>query len=153
GYIFNRNAEAPEPFIQLFDEQGDGPLTIPYRDIATIRFTGKDTAAGNSWKAWVERKEKGKALRGAASGADRLGRDPDPHGGGARARGLGPGALPAAPAVPAVSRLSLRPRVHRAGRRGRLAAEGALADPRARGRSASRRIRRRLRRPRSHPGR
>src|SRR5215471_19525376 len=81
GYIFNRNAEADEPFIQLFDEQGDGPFTIPYRDIATIRFTGKDTAAGNSWKAWVERKEKEKALRGAASGADRLGRDPDPHGG------------------------------------------------------------------------
>jgi len=81
GYIFNRNAEADEPFIQLFDEQGDGPFTIPYRDIATIRFTGKDTAAGNSWKAWVERKEKAKALRGAASGADRLGRDPDPHGG------------------------------------------------------------------------
>jgi len=79
GYIFNRNAEAPEPFIQLFDEQGDGPLTIPYRDIATIRFTGKDTAAGNSWKAWVERKEKEKALRGAASGADRRGRDPGPH--------------------------------------------------------------------------
>ena len=81
GYIFNRNAEADQPFIQLFDEQGDGPFTIPYRDIATIRFTGKDTAAGNSWKAWVERKEKEKALRGAASGADRLGRDPDPHGG------------------------------------------------------------------------
>src|SRR5262252_4441202 len=79
GYIFNRNAEADEPFIQLFDEQGDGPFTIPYRDIATIRFTGKDTAAGNSWKAWVERKEKEKALRGAASGADRRGRDPGPH--------------------------------------------------------------------------
>ena len=71
GYIFNRNADVPEPFIQLFDEQGDGPFTIPYRDI--------DTAAGNSWKAWVERKEKEKALRGAASGADRRGRDPGPH--------------------------------------------------------------------------
>jgi hypothetical protein len=81
GYIFNRNSDGPEPFIQLFDEHGDGPFTIPYRDIVTIRFTGKDTAAGNSWKAWVERKEKEKALRGAASGADRLGRDPGSHGG------------------------------------------------------------------------
>ena len=81
GYIFNRDADAPEPFIQLFDEQGDGPFTIPYRDIATIKFSGKDTAAGNSWKAWVERKEKEKALRAAASGADRLGRDPGPDGG------------------------------------------------------------------------
>ena len=83
GYIFNRAADAPEAFLQLFDEQGDGPFTIPYRDIATIKFTGKDTAAGNSWKAWVERKEKEKekALRASASGADRLGRDPGPDGG------------------------------------------------------------------------
>ena len=81
GYIFNRDADASEAFIQLFDEQGDGPFTIPYRDIVTIKFTGKDTAAGNSWKAWVERKEKEKALRAAASGADRLGRDPGPDGG------------------------------------------------------------------------
>ena len=80
GYVFNRNSDAPEPFIQLFDERGDGPFNIPYRDIATIKFTGKDTAAGNSWKAWVERREKEKALRGAASGADRLGSDPGPHG-------------------------------------------------------------------------
>jgi hypothetical protein len=81
GYIFNRDADAPEAFIELFDEQGDGPFTIPYRDIVTIKFTGKDTAAGNSWKAWVERKEKEGALRAAASGADRLGRDPGPDGG------------------------------------------------------------------------
>jgi hypothetical protein len=81
GYIFNRNSDAPEPFIQLFDERGDGPFNIPYRDIATIKFTGKDTAAGNSWKAWVERKEKEKALRGTASRADRLGSDPGSHGG------------------------------------------------------------------------
>jgi hypothetical protein len=81
GYIFNRDADAPEAFIELFDEQGDGPFTISYRDIATINFTGKDTAAGNSWKAWVERKEKEGALRAAASGADQLGRDPGPDGG------------------------------------------------------------------------
>jgi len=81
GYIFNRDADAPDAFIQLFDEQGEGPFTIPYRDIATIKFTGKDTAAGNSWKAWVERKEKERALRAAASGAAGLGRDPGPDGG------------------------------------------------------------------------
>jgi len=81
GYIFNRDADAPEAFIQLFDEQGDGPFTIPYRDIVNIKFTGKDTAAGNSWKAWVERKEKERALRAAASGPAGLGRDPGPDGG------------------------------------------------------------------------
>ena len=76
GYIFNRNVDVPEPFIQLFDEQGDGPFTIPYRDIVTIKFTGKDTAAGNSWKAWRERKEREKAEKAATA---RSGSDPDPH--------------------------------------------------------------------------
>src|SRR5438105_15212469 len=53
GYLFNRNAEAPEPFIQMFDRTGNGPFTIPYTKIATIRFTGKDTAAGKSYEARV----------------------------------------------------------------------------------------------------
>src|SRR5258705_3239684 len=97
GYIFNRNSEAPEPFIQLFDERGDGPFNIPYRDIATIKFTGKDTAAGNSWKAWVERKEREKALRVAAAGAGQLESDPHTHGGLARASGPGPAARPPTP--------------------------------------------------------
>ena len=56
GYLFNRNAEVPERFVQMFDRAGDGPLTIPYSDIRTIRFTGKDTAAGKSYEAWLRRK-------------------------------------------------------------------------------------------------
>jgi hypothetical protein len=61
GYVFNRDASAPEPFIQMFDEAGDGPLTIPYAQIANIAFTGRDTAAGSSWKAWLERKARERA--------------------------------------------------------------------------------------------
>jgi hypothetical protein len=56
GYVFNRNADAPVPYIQMFDAAGDGPLTIPYAQIRTIRFTGKDTAAGNSYATWLRRK-------------------------------------------------------------------------------------------------
>ena len=56
GYLFNRNAEASPPFVQMFDRAGDGPFTIPYREILTIRFTGKDTAAGKSYEAWLRRK-------------------------------------------------------------------------------------------------
>jgi hypothetical protein len=61
GYLFNRNAEAPTPFIQMFDLAGNGPLTILYSEVRNIKFTGKDTAAGNSWLAWLERREKEKA--------------------------------------------------------------------------------------------
>ena len=56
GYLFNRNGEVREPFVQLFDRAGDGPFTIRYAEIRTIRFTGKDTAAGKSYEAWLRRK-------------------------------------------------------------------------------------------------
>jgi hypothetical protein len=56
GYLFNRNAEAPAPFVQVIDVHGGGPLRIPYAEIRTIRFTGKDTAAGNSYAAWLRRR-------------------------------------------------------------------------------------------------
>lgn len=57
GYIFNRSEDVPEPFIQMFDLGGNGPFTILYAEIQNIKFTGKDMAAGNSWLAWLERKE------------------------------------------------------------------------------------------------
>jgi hypothetical protein len=61
GYVFNREARAPDPYIQLYDADGNGPLTLPYREIRAIRFTGRDTAAGNSYAAWLARKEAAKA--------------------------------------------------------------------------------------------
>jgi hypothetical protein len=78
GYIFNRNRSVREPFLQYFDESGDGPFTLSYAEIATIKFTGKDTAAGNSWKAWLERKEREKADRAPALGASGRAAAPDP---------------------------------------------------------------------------
>lgn len=69
GYVFNRNNDMPEPFIQMFDLAGHGPLKILYSEIRNIRFTGKDTAAGNSWLAWLERREKGKASKAALRNA------------------------------------------------------------------------------------
>jgi hypothetical protein len=71
GYVFNRDAEAPEPFIQMFDASGAGPLRVLYSEIRTIRFTGRDPAAGNSYAAWIKRKELEKAERAAAGGAPR----------------------------------------------------------------------------------
>ena len=61
GYLFNRNPRVREPFVQMFDLAGHGPLTIRYGDIRRIRFTGKDMAAGNSYAAWLERKAAAKA--------------------------------------------------------------------------------------------
>ncbi len=79
GYVFNRDGTAPEPFIQFFDEEGGGPFTLLYTEIANIVFTGKDTAAGNSWKAWLERREREKSPGARAPGAPLRAGDPDPH--------------------------------------------------------------------------
>ena len=68
GYIFNRNRDVPAPFIQMFDLAGSGPFRILYSEIENIKFTGRDTAAGKSYAAWVERKEKEKAEKAASSG-------------------------------------------------------------------------------------
>jgi hypothetical protein len=72
GFVSNRDPRAA--VLQVFDEEGKGPLTIPYAEIRTILFSGRDTAAGTSWKAWVERREREKRA-GAAPASD-----PDPHG-------------------------------------------------------------------------
>lgn len=72
GYIFNRDARATEPFLQMLDEEGKGPITLSYAQVRTIRFSGRDTAAGTSWKAWVDRREAAKRA-GAVSASD-----PDP---------------------------------------------------------------------------
>jgi hypothetical protein len=61
GYLFNRDARAAAPFVQMFDAGGEGPITIPYAAIRTIRFTGRDPAAGNSYAAWLDRKAAAKA--------------------------------------------------------------------------------------------
>ena len=61
GYLFNRDASVAEPFVQMFDAAGDGPITIPYATIRAILFTGKDTAAGSSYTAWLDRKAAAKA--------------------------------------------------------------------------------------------
>jgi hypothetical protein len=65
GYLFNRSRDVGEPFVQIFDLAGVGPHDVRYADIRTIRFTGKDTAAGNSYAAWLRAKESKKPASGA----------------------------------------------------------------------------------------
>jgi hypothetical protein len=68
GYLFNRDADAGTPFVQVFAASGGDPVTIPYADIRSIRFTGRDTAAGNSYAAWLRSREAARAA-GSARGA------------------------------------------------------------------------------------
>jgi hypothetical protein len=57
GYLFNRTATGEQPTIELFPASSSGTMTIPYSEVATIAFTGEDTATGKSWEAWISKKD------------------------------------------------------------------------------------------------
>jgi len=41
--------------VRLYPKDSDQKLSITYADIAAVAFTGRDTAAGRSWEAWVRK--------------------------------------------------------------------------------------------------
>ena len=45
GYLFNRDTRASEPFVQLFETQTGREVSVPYRSITGVLFTGRDAAA------------------------------------------------------------------------------------------------------------
>lgn len=56
GYIFDRRT-APTleaSVIRLFPRGSGEKVSIPYSTIRTLAFTGRDTAAGKSWEAWMK---------------------------------------------------------------------------------------------------
>jgi hypothetical protein len=57
GYIFDRRVGATlsDSVVRLFPKGDPTKISIPYSDIATLSFTGRDTAAGKSWEAWLKR--------------------------------------------------------------------------------------------------
>ncbi len=57
GYIFDRRAGATlaGSFLRLFPKNDPAKIAIPYSDIAGLKFTGRDTAAGKSWEAWLKK--------------------------------------------------------------------------------------------------
>jgi hypothetical protein len=63
GYIFDRRTgkTLQDSSVRLFPRTGNQKLTIPYADIAALAFSGKDTAAGKTWEAWMQRYREKKA--------------------------------------------------------------------------------------------
>jgi hypothetical protein len=41
--------------VRLYPKNSGEKLAIPYADIAALAFTGRDTAAGKSFEAWVKK--------------------------------------------------------------------------------------------------
>ena len=66
GYLFDRTtgSSLATSFVRVLPKDSNQKLKIAYADIAALAFTGRDTAAGKSWEAWVgkywEKKATGK---------------------------------------------------------------------------------------------
>jgi hypothetical protein len=57
GYIFDRRIgdTLAQSTVRLFPKGESAKISIPYSDIASLAFTGRDTAAGKSWEAWLKK--------------------------------------------------------------------------------------------------
>ncbi len=55
GYLFDRvtGPSLITSFVRVLPKDSIQKLKISYADIAALAFTGRDTAAGRSWEAWV----------------------------------------------------------------------------------------------------
>ena len=64
GYIFDRRSESSalvECAVRMIPKNRHEKIRIAYSDIAALAFTGKDTAAGKSFEAWVKKYNEKKA--------------------------------------------------------------------------------------------
>lgn len=69
GYIFDRldGATLQASFVRIMPSNGGARRKIAYADIAALAFTGRDTAAGKSWEAWVRKYWEKKEVGGEAA--------------------------------------------------------------------------------------
>jgi hypothetical protein len=75
GYIFDRRSAATlrDSFVRLYPKTSNEKAWISYADIAALAFTGRDTAAGKSWEAWMK-----KYAAKKAAGEKNIALEPEP---------------------------------------------------------------------------
>ena len=63
GYLFDRRSgkTLSESIVRLFPKGHNQKISVTYSDIAALAFTGRDTAAGKSWEAWMKKYSEKKA--------------------------------------------------------------------------------------------
>ena len=76
GYVFDRRSSGPalsDCTVRLFPKDAPEKMSIRYSDVAALAFTGRDTAAGKSFAAWVKKYSEKKA-----AGEKNIGIESDP---------------------------------------------------------------------------
>ncbi len=67
GYVYDRRQsdKLADSLVRILPANGTPRQSISFADIANLAFSGRDTAAGKSWEAWVrkywDKKEVGEA--------------------------------------------------------------------------------------------
>jgi hypothetical protein len=74
GYIFDRQngPTLADSRVRLIPKNFDSKLSLPYSEIQALAFSGRDTAAGKSWEAWLR-----KYWEKKTAGEHNIQRDPD----------------------------------------------------------------------------
>jgi hypothetical protein len=75
GYLFDRRTAATlkDSVVRLYPKNSNEKISISYADIAALAFTGRDTAAGKSWEAWMK-----KYAQKKAAGEKNIALEPEP---------------------------------------------------------------------------
>ncbi len=75
GYLFDRRTAATlkDSLVRLYPKNSNDKVAISYADIAALAFTGRDTAAGKSWEAWMK-----KYAQKKAAGETNIALEPEP---------------------------------------------------------------------------
>ena len=57
GYLFDRRSGATlaDSFVRIIPSTSKTKVNVAYSDIAALSFTGRDTAAGKTFEAWVKK--------------------------------------------------------------------------------------------------
>jgi hypothetical protein len=57
GYLFDRRSgfSLADSFVRIIPTNAQTKVNVAYADIAALAFTGRDTAAGKTFEAWVKK--------------------------------------------------------------------------------------------------
>lgn len=63
GYVFDRRTGASlrDSIVRLYPRNSNEKVSVSYAEIGALAFTGRDTAAGKSWEAWMKKYAEKKA--------------------------------------------------------------------------------------------
>ena len=63
GYLFDRRSgkTLADSVVRLIPKDSNQKIAVPYADIASLVFSGRDTAAGKSFEAWMKKYAEKKA--------------------------------------------------------------------------------------------